>query len=210
MFSVFRDVKLPDIFTFLNLTFGFSGIYYTFSDPHLSYQFLFASVLMDGADGMVASKCGKGVFGKDLDSLADAVSFGVLPALIIANLGSSAIYFVIAIIYLLAGVLRLARFNVLSVNNFIGYPITASALMIGSMLYLGIDVSIVTAVAFVLSVVMVCDVEYMKVRNKPVLLVVAVVILSSLLVNQVAYLTLIATILYLLSPLLDKVIKLRW
>jgi len=208
MFKVFKDIRLPDIFTFLNLTFGFSGIYCVFSNPNLSYQFLFASVIMDGADGFVASKCGKGIFGKDLDSLADAVSFGVLPALMIANLGNSTVYPAIAMIYLLAGVLRLARFNVLSVNNFIGYPITASALMIGSMLYLGFGSSIVVATALVLSVFMVCDVEYTKIKNKPVLSTVGfVVIVTSLIVKHIAYLMLIATILYLLSPLLNRVIK---
>lgn len=208
MFKVFRDIRLPDIFTFLNLTFGFSGIYCVFSNPHLSYQFLFASVIMDGADGFVASKCGKGIFGKDLDSLADAVSFGVFPALMISNLGNSVVYLVIAMIYLLAGVLRLARFNVLSVNNFIGYPITASALMIGSMLYLGFGSSIVVATALVLSVFMVCDVEYMKIKNKPALSALGfVVIVTSLIVKQVAYLMLIATILYIISPLFNKVIK---
>jgi CDP-diacylglycerol--serine O-phosphatidyltransferase len=206
MFKVFRDVKLPDVFTFLNLTFGFSGIYCIFSNPVFSYHFLFASVIMDGADGMVASKFGKGILGKDLDSLADAVSFGVLPALMIANLGDSVAYLAIAMLYLLTGILRLARFNVLSVTNFIGYPITASALMIASMLYLGFDSSIVVATALILSMFMICDVEYVKVRNKPVLLVVGLVIIASFFIQQMAYLTLIAAFLYLLSPL-RKVIK---
>jgi len=107
MFSVLKDVKLPDVFTFLNLTFGFSGIYCFFTNPSMSYQFLFASVIMDGADGFIAERCGKGVLGKDLDSLADAVSFGVLPALIIASFGSV----IVALMYLVAGVLRLARFK---------------------------------------------------------------------------------------------------
>lgn len=205
MFEIFREIKLPDIFTFLNLIFGFAGIYYIFIDLHFSVIFLFTSVLMDGADGLVAARYGKGMLGEDLDSLADAVSFGVLPALMISVFSPT--HLAIAMIFLLMGVLRLARFNVLKTEDFIGYPITSSALMIGSMIYLGIDSLSIAVLTLIVSVFMVCDLEYLRIKDPVILSVMAIVIVSSFIVRDAAYVILAAAIFYLLSPIPKKVMQ---
>jgi CDP-diacylglycerol--serine O-phosphatidyltransferase len=205
MFEIFREIKLPDIFTFLNLIFGFAGIYYIFIDLHFSVIFLFTSVLMDGADGLVAARYGKGMLGEDLDSLADAVSFGVLPALMISVLSPT--HLAIAMIFLLMGVLRLARFNVLKTEDFIGYPITSSALMIGSIIYLGIDSLSIAVLTLIVSVFMVCDLEYLRIKDPVILSVMAIVIVSSFIVRDAAYVILAAAIFYLLSPIPKKVMQ---
>jgi CDP-diacylglycerol--serine O-phosphatidyltransferase len=196
MFKILYEIKICDLFTFLNLSFGFAGILYLFQDITISILFLFISALMDGADGFIASKYGEGSLGKVLDSLADIVSFGILPAAMISMKG----YFVVALIFLLTGILRLARFSVYNRENFIGYPITASALMIASMLYLNFDIEVVVVSTLILSAFMLSDIEYVKVREKVILSVLAIVIVSSFVVKDAAYVIIALTLLYLVSP----------
>lgn len=196
MFKVLTEIRLSDLFTFLNLFFGFAGILYLFQDITMSVEFLFISALMDGADGYVASQIGEGPLGKPLDSLADAISFGVLPALMIALSGHMAV----AVVFLLTGVLRLARFNVLKKADFIGYPITAAAMLIASMFYLNFAIPIIEAMAIVLAGFMVLDLEYVKIRDNVILFVFAVIIISSFVVRDAAYVILALTLLYLASP----------
>ncbi|MFP3908549.1 MAG: CDP-alcohol phosphatidyltransferase family protein [Halobacteriota archaeon] len=201
MFKILSEIRISDFFTFLNLFFGFMGILYLFQDVTMSVKFLFISAIMDGADGFIASRIGEGSLGKPLDSLADAVSFGVLPALMIALSGHMAV----AVAFLLTGVLRLARFNVLKKEDFVGYPITASAIVIASMFYLNFDILTVEAMAVVLAIFMILDIEYLKIRDNVILFVFAVVIISSFVVRDAAYAVLAMTLLYLASPFPGKV-----
>lgn len=201
MFKVLGEIRISDLFTFLNLFFGFMGILYLFQDITLSVKFLFISAIMDGADGFVASKIGEGSLGKPLDSLADAVSFGVLPALMIALSGHMAV----AVLFLLTGVLRLARFNILKKEDFIGYPITASAMLIASMFYLNFSILIIEAMAVILAIFMILDVEYVKIRDNVILFVFAVIVISSFVVRDAAYAILAMTLLYLISPFPGRV-----
>ncbi|HID43472.1 MAG TPA: hypothetical protein EYP30_06840 [Archaeoglobaceae archaeon] len=196
MFKVIYEIRVSDFFTFLNISFGFAGILYLFQDMYIAIQFLFISALMDGVDGFIASKVGESSLGKVLDSLADIVSFGVLPALMLSISG----FFTVAIIFLLTGILRLARFSILKRENFVGYPITASALMVASMFYLDFDIIIVAGTALVLSAFMLSDIEYVKIRDKVILFVVAVVIISTFIVRDAAYVIIALTLLYLVSP----------
>ncbi len=201
MFRVLYEIRISDLFTFLNLFFGFAGILYLFQDVTMSVKFLFISAIMDGADGFVASKVGEGPLGKPLDSLADTISFGVLPALMIALSG----YMAVAIAFLLTGVLRLARFNVLKKEDFIGFPITASAIVVASMFYLNFDILTIEIMAVILSVFMILDVEYVKIRDNVIMFVFAVIIISSFVVTDAAYAVLAMTILYLVSPFPGRV-----
>lgn len=77
-------------------------------------------------------------FGIQLDSLSDLVCFGVLPSVIGYTLGISRLYFIPLLIFFpLAGLIRLAYFNVLEINrnskdpvvSYTGLPITSSALI---------------------------------------------------------------------------------
>ena len=85
-------------------------------------------------------------FGREFDSLADIVSFGVAPALMVYRVVLQEFpraSWIIASIYLACGALRLARYNCVSAEqtgpaaveeakNFTGFPITAAAGMIAS------------------------------------------------------------------------------
>ena len=95
-------------------------------------------------DGRLARLGGKeSPFGREFDSLADIVSFGVAPALLVFKIVLYAIPhqigWLIAGFYLLCGALRLARFNIASTynlgsgtRNFTGFPIPAAAGVISS------------------------------------------------------------------------------
>ena len=118
---------------------------------------ILAAVVFDSLDGRLARMGGRtSLFGAEFDSLADVVSFGVAPALMMffLILQPRADYqwfrelgWFIAFIYLLCGAVRLARFNVItnpllhraeaeSSKDFIGLPIPAAAGTVASLLLL--------------------------------------------------------------------------
>jgi CDP-diacylglycerol--serine O-phosphatidyltransferase len=200
MFGVLNDVRLADIFSALNALFGFLGIYFVFYDLSYSAIFLFIAVIMDGVDGAI-SRIEGSILGEDLDSLADLISFGVLPALMIIAISNGWMYFSISGLFLITGMLRLARFNLLKVKDeFIGYPITAAALFVGSLIYLELPSYIVGSVAFILSFFMICNLRYPKIRDKFLLTITGVVIISSIFIKDSAFATAGLTLLYLFSP----------
>jgi CDP-diacylglycerol--serine O-phosphatidyltransferase len=91
------------------------------------------AIVLDALDGRIARLMGAtSQFGLQLDSLADAVSFGIAPALLMWGWGLSGIKhfgWIACFIFVICGVMRLARFNVQSseLKHFIGLPIPAAA-----------------------------------------------------------------------------------
>ena len=72
-------------------------------------------------------------FGRELDSIADVVSFGVAPAMVVLSAsGSSVLSLVVAIIYLACTAVRLARFNLQSAKGFIGLPSPAAGVVVAA------------------------------------------------------------------------------
>lgn len=123
---------IPNIITLTNLILGIASLRYTMEGQYkeAAVAILLAMVL-DGMDGRVARHLQVASdFGKELDSLADLVSFGVAPALltyasILSGLGYVGL--IIAMIFALCGAIRLARFNVLNIKtHFLGVPITVA------------------------------------------------------------------------------------
>jgi CDP-diacylglycerol--serine O-phosphatidyltransferase len=118
---------------------------------------ILAAVIFDSLDGRLARMGGRtSLFGAEFDSLADVVSFGVTPALmvfflILAPRGDYQWFrefgWMIAFVYLLCGAVRLARFNVItnpllhraeseSHKDFVGLPIPAAAGTVASLVLL--------------------------------------------------------------------------
>jgi CDP-diacylglycerol---serine O-phosphatidyltransferase len=113
--------------------------------------FILAAVFFDSLDGRMARLTGKeSAFGKEFDSLADVVSFGMAPALLIyfflLNPGQAfpvirTLGAIVGFVYLLCAAVRLARFNVLtavkpagkSSDDFLGLPVPAAAGMVASL-----------------------------------------------------------------------------
>lgn len=132
---------LPSVFTCLNLFFGFAALIQTArQDVETAAWFIIIAVLCDGMDGKVARWTGTdSVYGFEMDSLADLVSFGAAPAFLayasgLQDLGIPG--FLIAFLYLLAGLYRLARFNVIQAGDrtrgYIGLPIPVAGMFIAA------------------------------------------------------------------------------
>lgn len=98
---------------------------------------IFFAVIFDGFDGKVARMLGGGSqFGLEFDSLADLVSFGVAPAILLYQVSVKSLYLVgafAACFFALCVALRLARFNVVHVPGpFQGLPCPAGGLFVSS------------------------------------------------------------------------------
>jgi len=190
------QLKIADIFSILNAVFGFLGVC-NLIEGNLIFatKLILLSALMDGIDGFIARKKGNSDFGKELDSLADLISFGVLPSAILFKLG----HVYASISYLLSSLIRLARFNVLRFEDFLGLPTTASALMM--VCFVSLNLPYVEFVGLILALLMVSNLRYSKVRRKNVLVVVGIVVLLSIFVNDALYILLALLIAYVISPI---------
>jgi len=173
-----RIYFLPNLMTAGNLFCGFAAVIkciqarlltdsgeYAQLHPNLSWTTLYthavwlilAAVIFDSLDGRLARMGGRtSLFGAEFDSLADVVSFGVTPALMVFFLILAPreeyqwfreLGWLIAFIYLLCGAVRLARFNVItnpllhraeaeSSKDFVGLPIPAAAGTVASLVLL--------------------------------------------------------------------------
>ncbi len=111
------------------------------SQFHQAIWLILGACIFDMLDGRLARLGGhESEFGREFDSLADVVSFGVAPALLIYQivLRDFSIGWIVAFIYLLCGAMRLARFNCMAASgsggdkDFRGFPIPAAAGVISS------------------------------------------------------------------------------
>jgi CDP-diacylglycerol--serine O-phosphatidyltransferase len=117
---------LPNLFTLSSVLCGYNAIL-ILSDQPTSDDFYRAALLIvfalffDGIDGRVARLTKtQSAIGVQLDSLADVISFGVAPAILVyhwslAELGTGGMF--IGFLYVAAGAVRLARFNVTSTSD---------------------------------------------------------------------------------------------
>jgi CDP-diacylglycerol--serine O-phosphatidyltransferase len=121
---------VPNLFTFANLSCGMLSILFTLTDNYtISALLIILAAIIDRYDGRVARKIdASSPLGKELDSLADLISFGAAPAVLSWSTFLSSfgiIGYIVTILFPIAGAYRLARFNVTVFNNvFMGLPIT--------------------------------------------------------------------------------------
>jgi CDP-diacylglycerol--serine O-phosphatidyltransferase len=167
---------LPTLFTAGNIFLGYLAILRSFrgaigtaaGDPAAASHFsiaaiaIVAAVVLDGLDGRIARMTNTvSDFGREMDSLADVISFGIAPAVLAYAWGVQFVdtslsqnirhqlfesgYF-IAFLFLLCGAARLARFNIQKNpipknpgrpdrKYFVGLPIPAAAGMVASVVY---------------------------------------------------------------------------
>lgn len=126
---------IPNLFTLLNLFSGCMGVVFAFtSDLRLVSLMIFISLILDYLDGFMARLLdAKSPVGKELDSLADVVSFGLLPGIIVYRLlhaGELSHLAFIGFLMTLMSAYRLANFNIdtRQSESFIGLPTPANAL----------------------------------------------------------------------------------
>lgn len=132
---------IPSVLTLSNLLCGFIGI--ILADIFWSPLLLLLCFLFDSLDGAAARYFNaQSDFGKELDSLADVVSFGVLPAVMYLELSpfpeNNILALIVCGLIVVAGATRLAKFNISdSKPYFRGLPIPANALF-----YAGLMISV--------------------------------------------------------------------
>lgn len=126
---------LPSLFTIFNFICGFLAILAaTTQKIELAILLIFVGCLFDSVDGRVARKFNAvSSFGKELDSLADVVTFGVAPSIIVYMISLHEVGLAglgVVILFSVCGLIRLARFNVKQseLSTFIGLPIPLAAL----------------------------------------------------------------------------------
>lgn len=186
---------LPNLLTAGNLFCGFvaltkiveadipSGDY---SQIRYALGFILLACIFDLFDGRVARMGGcESPFGREFDSLADLVSFGVAPAFLVHRVVLHEVFvghpergWFIASIYLLCGAFRLARFNCLATmagtgggKEFLGFPIPSAAGLVASLTLLIIKL----------------DENERTLGRTKWLLVVVLVFLSAMMVSTVKY-----------------------
>jgi len=128
---------IPGVFTAANVVCGFLALLSVIEGELITAcWFVVLAAFLDGLDGKVARLSGiASQFGVELDSLADFLSFGVTPAVLIhaAEMDSIGQWgWVVAIVYIMAAAYRLARYNLMvdteEKQNFVGLPVPAAAL----------------------------------------------------------------------------------
>nr|WP_238558922.1 CDP-diacylglycerol--serine O-phosphatidyltransferase [Rhodococcus rhodnii] len=132
---------LPSVITILALCAGLSSVKFALDGQiGTAIGFVGAAAVLDSLDGRVARLLdATSKIGAELDSLADAISFGVAPALVlyVTLLDGHANGWILALVFAVCTVLRLARFNTLldeempaySKDYFVGVPAPAGALV---------------------------------------------------------------------------------
>ncbi len=148
-FSMIREFHLADWFTLGNAVCGTGALFSTMSylelgdvrHVYFACALVFAALIFDILDGRIARWRQKtSTMGRELDSLADVISFGVAPAIIAYGCGMQGLYDRIVLAYFVAcGVSRLARYNVTAealseetgkVKYFEGTPIPTSMVLV--------------------------------------------------------------------------------
>lgn len=140
---------LPSLFTMGNMFCGYACIVYSLrGDFETAAPFIGFSILLDMLDGRIARLTGTAsAFGVELDSLADAISFGVAPAIMsyawgLEPLGRLGMFS--GFLFVSAATLRLARFNIQSAAGgdkryFVGMPSPAAAAIPAATVYMFSD-----------------------------------------------------------------------
>ena len=133
----------PNLVTVINIFLGFYAVINAFrGDFIVAFWCVVGGGIADALDGKVARMVeGYSEFGVQYDSLADVITFGLAPSVIVYNMlgqPTSGIYIWVSFLPLLFGSLRLARFNADLVgfdkDSFIGLPIPAAAFSIISLI----------------------------------------------------------------------------
>jgi CDP-diacylglycerol--serine O-phosphatidyltransferase len=125
-------MQIADIFTVGNLCCGILSILLAIDGHYdISASLLFLAVVFDVMDGKIAGFLHqKNLFGKQIDSMSDLVSFGVAPALLYYSMSSPGVLgIVVSLFFVSCGMLRLARYNISEGAGFEGVPITVNGVL---------------------------------------------------------------------------------
>ena len=172
-FRLFKLLKFADIFTLFNVALGLASIVFSINNNFNYAAFvLLIAVVFDYLDGKIAKALHQqNLFGKELDSLADTVSFGVAPAIfgfslmLTTSLKQFQMTFgIIAFtIFLFCGILRLARYNIMDLKGaFQGMPITLNGIIIPLAYFLNVPIKFYPYIYLTLGILMVSSLRIKK------------------------------------------------
>ncbi len=173
---------IPNTITSLNLLSGcFATLYALNGNFKVAFLCIIASAAFDFFDGLAARLLkAYSPMGKELDSLADMVSFGVAPAMVLYRFQAEANFLIyLPLLIAVFSGLRLAKFNIdeRQSENFIGLATPSCALICGSLIYateiypqlaafLTANSYIVPMVALVLCYLLVCEIPMFSFKFK--------------------------------------------
>ncbi len=247
-----RIYLLPNLMTAGNLVCGFFAVLtifngiveatgkdgsYAFSIAQPYYErailLIFASCIFDLLDGRLARLGGKeSPFGREFDSLADVISFGMAPSMLMAKavvLEIGDIGWWLACLYVLCGAIRLARFNCIAASphhqpgdsDFRGLPIPMAAGFISSLTFLVIHFNeadknlgpwkwVLAGAMLGLSILMVSSVRYpsfkkigWRTKGTPLIMVLA----AAILITTVWYYYIMPAVLFTLYVIYGLVVR---
>ena len=220
-------IAISDIISLLNMCSGFLAIISSINkNLELAAILMIIAIIFDSIDGWVARKTNRQDdlgFGKNIDSLSDAISFGVAPAIFLYSCINTTpgIYQVIVILVslmiVICGVLRLTRYNVIAdkidTKDFIGFPIPGISFILATFYLTGLfNPYVALILSIIVSLLMVCNIQYPKFDNIPLIAISAVLILILILqiklvlfnVNIAAMLLLVFCLYYLIINLIKR------
>ena len=227
--NIKKFIAISDIISLLNMSSGFLSIISSINGQfELAALLMILAIMFDSVDGWVARKTNRNDelgFGKNIDSLSDAVSFGVAPAVFVYSTINTApfiiqqIGIIVSLFIVICGVLRLTRYNVIAdkidTKDFIGFPIPGIAFIISTLYLSGIyNAYLALILSVVVSLIMISTIIYPKFDNVPILAVSCILIVLLILpvkivlfnVNIPALLLLMFCLYYLLSNLIKNYI----
>ena len=135
---------LPSMFTVANMFCGYACIVYAMRGEYgMAAPFIGIAMVLDMLDGRIARLTGaSSAFGHEFDSLADVISFGLAPAILVFSWGLEPLGrlgWTASFLYVTAAAMRLARFNIQSAATdkryFVGMPSPAAAGVLASSVF---------------------------------------------------------------------------
>ena len=230
---------IPNTITSTNLLCGALGVIFTFQGAlDIAFYLMLAAAVCDFFDGLSARLLNAySAVGKELDSLADNISFGLLPAMMLHRRlvegGVTGFVAYIPLIICVFAAIRLAKFNVdeRQSENFLGLATPACALWCGSLVYAadhGVmsfammlhDTQLIPVASVVLALLMVSEIPmfslkfkkesaYNRVRIYFIAMVAALAIATLILKINWSYIVFLSLTCYILFNLLLALFSLR-
>jgi len=168
---------LPSVLSITSVLFGFLSLLSSFQAKFAWAAFwIIAAAVMDGLDGIIARATkAQSDFGVQLDSLADVFSFGAAASILLYFWGLQAAKTpgaLFSFIFLVGGILRLARYNVLQKSqsdrkHYVGLTVPSAAMFLSSLVLVHpkplttkLDAAGLSAIIVVVSVCMVSRIKY--------------------------------------------------
>ncbi|MDR2167248.1 MAG: CDP-diacylglycerol--serine O-phosphatidyltransferase [Clostridiales bacterium] len=167
---------LPNLLTLLNLSIGLVAVLLVIQPSHPHKTLIIPALILLGGiidffDGFLARRLrASSQMGKQLDSFADIITFGVAPILLINYISHThpTILIVVSIAYALAAAYRLARFNLHDFSrHFQGLPITAAGLILAAYAAVYPQIPVITpALILALSALMISKRKIKRLEQK--------------------------------------------